>query len=439
MIDQDIYRQLWEWFQNPLEYLEVEVKWWLDLDDREHQWTIAKGLIALENHWWWRLIIWYTCDNEKRLVPDSSNRPANLEKYNTDSMNSILARFAEPKFHVDVTIHKHPNTWEEFPVICVYGETKVPVRSNSGTDKSIKSHCYFVRRPWPSSEQPRDAIDWDKLMNKCILQQRGEIVGMLRKFVGIDVLQNEKTDEYADLHKFIHNARARWEQINKTLSEPVRNKFWYYSFWCQIVGNSKKLSFKEIRDGIMYLRKYTWWPLFLFSHNSDECPSLIWDCLEVSLKSWDSAHANFWRVCPEGFIYVSRGYQEDCHEDLTPWTSLDIAIPAWRVGEFLLIVNELWKMMFDDWFSLLVTCEWRGIENRSIISLGSRRHVSGKYQCKDWSIQTKWKFDSNAIESLLPDVVKTLLKPFYEKFSFLELADEFYSSETNELKTGRYG
>ena len=42
------------------------------------------------------------------MLPDENNRPQNLDQYNTDNINSIIDRFAEPKFHVDVTIQLNP-------------------------------------------------------------------------------------------------------------------------------------------------------------------------------------------------------------------------------------------------------------------------------------------------------------------------------------------
>lgn len=436
MISNDVYQQLWEWFKDPMESLDVEVKWWLNFENTEHKWLLAKALIALENHWGWRLVVGYTNDSEGRLVPDVANRPATLENYSTDNINNILSRFTEPKFHVDVTLQLNPKTWEEYPVICVHWQTKIPVRSASETSSSIKLNRYYIRRPGPSSDEPRDGIEWDRLMTKCMWQKQAEIIDILRSFSDKNTMPG--TDEFSQLNDFSYKSNKRWSEINDTLSSPVKNTLWYYAFSCQILGTKKGLKNKKILDSMSSLRKYTWWPLFILPYTKDEWPNLIWDCLEVSVKHTDSSHANFWRICPEGFIYVLRWYQEDCREDVSPGSALDITLPVWRLGEFLIIANELWKIMFEEGFSLVVTAEWTGAENRHIISLDHRRHVSWKYECHNPIIQTRWKFDSSSIDNLLSDVVKALLEEFYEKFSFLVVPDELFKTEIDRLRNGRF-
>jgi hypothetical protein len=50
LLKRDINSQFEDWLISPMETLDIEAKDWLDMDDVESKGTIAKTLIALENH-----------------------------------------------------------------------------------------------------------------------------------------------------------------------------------------------------------------------------------------------------------------------------------------------------------------------------------------------------------------------------------------------------
>jgi hypothetical protein len=130
MLNKDINSRFEDWLISPRETLDFEVKRWLDMTDVECQGLVAKALIALENHGGGFLLFGYLENEEKVLIPDAK-RPESLEPYLTDALNAILKKRAEPVFHVETTVQKHPETGEEFPLVRVAGRSKVPVRSDS--------------------------------------------------------------------------------------------------------------------------------------------------------------------------------------------------------------------------------------------------------------------------------------------------------------------
>ena len=91
MLNRDINSRFEDWLLSPRETLDFEVKQWLDLTDSEAQGTVAKALIALENHGGGFLLFGYSEDSNKKLVPDC-NRPASLESFLTDAINAEAAR-----------------------------------------------------------------------------------------------------------------------------------------------------------------------------------------------------------------------------------------------------------------------------------------------------------------------------------------------------------
>ncbi|CAN1546761.1 hypothetical protein MCERE10_02785 [Burkholderiaceae bacterium] len=131
-INREINSVFEDWLLNPMESLNIEVKGWLVMNDVESRGTIAKALIALENHGGGYLVIGLSEDDASLLSPNQS-RPESLSSCGTDEINAIIKKYAEPAFHAHVTFQRHPESGDEFPVIRSPGSSKVPVRSCSET------------------------------------------------------------------------------------------------------------------------------------------------------------------------------------------------------------------------------------------------------------------------------------------------------------------
>lgn len=449
-LNRDINSRFEDWLISPSETLDFEVKAWLDLGDAEARGTVAKAMIALENHGGGFLLIGFT-ENHGRLCPDP-NRPAGLRQYQTDEINAIIMKCAEPSFHAHVTFQKHPETDEEFPLIQVAGASKVPVRSRSATPKgSLKENVYYVRRPGPASEAPRDGTEWDALIRRCVLNQRTEIIDLLRSFIPPVAPGNLQTivDERAALKQFVNDSFARWSSINNSLTneDPSKIKCGWFSFACQIVGRPKNLTPTQILQSVEQLRRYTGWPIFVALSQPESKPYLKDGAIEASLtklKQPSPAHADFWRIRPDGYFYVLRGYQEDDLATLAgakgsraAGTGLDLTIPVWRVAEFLLRSEELGRAMYDDGFSMLVRCEWTGLQGRELFIFNPRRMLFDGHRCTSNEVVTEGSFSQGAISDMLPEVVNRLTADLYQHFDFFQPPERFFDEEIALMKSGR--
>lgn len=449
-LNRDINSRFEDWLISPTETLDFEVKGWLDLSEAESRGTVAKAMIALENHGGGFLLIGFT-EDQGRLIPDP-NRPASLAQYGTDEINAIIKKCAEPSFHAHATFQKHPETGEEFPVIQVAGSSKVPVRSCSATPNgTLKQNVYYVRRPGPASEAPMDGAEWDALIRRCVRNQRSEIVDLLRSFIPSVAPGNLQAivDERAALNHFVSDSFGRWSAINDALpaEDPSKIKHGWFSFACQIVGQSKGLTALQILQSVERLRKYTGWPIFVALHQPENKPYLKDGAIEASLtklKQPSPAHADFWRIHPEGYFYVLRGYQEDDLEILAetrkaraPGTGLDLTLPVWRVAEFLLRSEELGRAMYEDGFSILVRCEWSGLKGRDLFVFNPRRMLFDGHQCATNGVMTEGGFPQAAITDALPDLVKRLTADLYQHFDFFQPPEKFFEEEIALMKSGR--
>jgi hypothetical protein len=240
MLNRDINSRFEDWLLSPSEALDFEVKQWLDMSDVEHQGLVAKALIALENHGGGFLLFGYKEDSAKKLVPDPK-RPASLEPYLTDSINAVIKRRAEPNFHAQVTLQRHPQTGEEYPLVRVTGSTRVPVRSDSKTPNgTLKENVYYIRAPGPESRAPLNAAEWDALLRRVVLNHREEIIALLRAFlpVGGTFGAPPEPNEVERLQEFLSSSVKQWVKLNSSLdaTHPARISFGHYIFAARLAG-----------------------------------------------------------------------------------------------------------------------------------------------------------------------------------------------------------
>lgn len=449
MLNRDINSRFEDWLLSPRETLDFEVKQWLDLTDSEAQGTVAKALIALENHGGGFLLFGYSEDSNKKLVPDC-NRPASLESFLTDAINAIVKKRAEPTFSVEVTLQRHPETDLEYPLVRVLGRSKVPVRSDSATaGGSLKQHVYYIRAPGPESRGPLTAAEWDGLLRRAVANQREEIVGLLRSILpsASDFGIASQPSELDRLNEFVAAAVTRWNSLNESLPKehPAAISLGHYHFAARLIGKPTNSTTQSILQTNNSARRYTGWPAFITLHQDNTRPKLVDGCIETWLadtKYPDVGHADFWRIDSNGNFFLLRGYQED---SLDPnkglgaaGTLFEATLPIWRLGEFLLRVVEIGSTTFEPDFELAISCEWHGLKDRKLFVHNMRRFLAGTYKSSQNDIQTTGQFPASAIRDLLPDVVKALTHTLYEHFDFFTPPDSMYKEELGEMMKNHY-
>lgn len=448
MLNRDVNSRFEDWLLNPRETLDFEVKQWLDLADVEHQGIVAKALIALENHGGGFLLFGYK-DVDGTLVPDP-NRPSTLDRYLTDPINAIVKKRAEPVFHVEVTLQRHPETGEEFPLVRVAGSSRVPVRSDSETPgKSLRLNVYYLRAPGPESRGPVNAAEWDTLVRRAVRNQRDEIIDLLRALSPDGRLLGTapQTTEADRLRAFNDKARARWAALNVALPDdhPGKIKLGHFIFSARIVGTMKGLGAQAIIQANQSARRYTGWAGFVTIHQEQTRPHPVDDCIEAWLANApypDVSHADFWRIDPQGNFFLLRGYQEDSSDAhlgfATPGTVFEITLPVWRLGEFLLRVADLGEVMFEGDFEIVVNCSWTGLQGRRLTVQNRRRFLGGSYICGVDTVTTEAQIALRDVRDLLPETVRSLELRLYEHFDFFAPPEAFFKEELDEMLKNRF-
>ena len=407
---------------------------------------MAKALIALENHGGGFLLIGYREGSDKRLEPDP-NRPADLSSFGSDSLNAILRRRAEPAFNVEVNFQRHPESGEDYPLVRVSGLSGVPVRSASSTPNgALKDFTYYIRAPGPESRAPLYAHEWDALIRRSILNQRDEILQILRTF--LPALQGHAVGNVdpqlpadVSLGTFTTNALEEWIGLNSSLEKDHRAKivdgFFYFS--ARIVGASVSLPLAEVVNAVESARRYTGWPVYIVVRREGLEPQNI----DGFIQAWvarnslgDPGHADFWRIGKEGLFFLLRGYQEDAAHELRgggpSGSALEVTLPVWRVGEFVLRTREIAQKMFDGDFMLHVECTWTGLKGRRLYAHRFDRLVPG-YAAGSDVVHTSAAFDESDVDRDLPRIVEELTASLYENFEFYRPQSDFYRDELSRL------
>jgi hypothetical protein len=449
MQNSDINDRFTDWLLSPTETLDWEAKCWLDMADPECQGLVAKELIALENHGGGFLVFGFKETADKQLVSDA-NVPVSLKPYMADAINAILKKRAEPVFHADVTLHKHPVTGQQHPLVRVAGTSKIPVRSDSATKSSLKNYTYYIRASGPESRAPLTGAEWDSLIRRAVSNQREETMasmrGMLALMSGDTFGLPAITQKKNDLSSFVHSSISRWSELNESLEERSRAKIMHghYLMAARIAGTPNEIGADEVLRINQSARRYTGWPPFVAIYRDSKIkPHPRSDGIEAWIAAdgqTDVGHADYWLMFQQaGLFFLLRGYQEDAEafdgKDIPPATRFEATLPVWRVGEFVLRIGEFAEEMYKGDCELEFECRWVGLAGRQLFVHRGHRWIDDRVAHDD-EVTSHASCPASAAKELLPDVVKKLTSPLYQRFDFFAPQDKFYSEELANM-TGR--
>lgn len=424
----------------PSERLDVEMKGWLDLTNNGQRGTLAKALIALANHGGGVAIIGFDTDGNP-----AQNRPENLAPYTQDAVNDVLDRFADPGFHCTVQLVKREADGLEYPVILVPGGHKVPVRSKRGSPgNEIQADRYYIRRPGPASEMPQGGHEWDELIRRCVRNNTDEIASLVR-----DVLEGRapKADAppgaAARLAQWETDSVARWmELVNQFPADShVRMPSGHYRVAAVVEGVN--LDVPRLREVMNRAEQHlTGWPPWWWPTREGIAPYVSGNTIECHIAEQavhaDAAHSDFWRVSTTGELFLIRGYTEDSLEQerrpVTPGTVFDLTLPIWRIGECLLFIQRFAMEADAEDSTVLVRCEWTGLQGRTLTALSGRRWLFDDHTSHSDGYTAMITIPVERISAALPEIVRDLVNPLYALFDFFQPPAAMYAEELGRMQ-----
>jgi len=214
----------------------------------------------------------------------------------------------------------------------VPGEHRVPIRAKAGgpDNRHIKKDVYYIRRPGPESAPPQSAGEWNALIQRCVRAAKNELADLIRAAI-VGVPSAVAPTASARLAEWAESSEARLKVLvarHLDGEEPGRydRGVWTFSYAFE---EPFDLSLRDLMDAMRRAHApVTGWPAFLVMTKDSLAPYAF----ENTVESWireegdkaDGSHSDFWRVSPDGRLFLLRGYQEDGDiAGLEPGTALD--------------------------------------------------------------------------------------------------------------------
>jgi hypothetical protein len=437
------------------EKMDLEIKNWLDFSTNEHQAKLAKAIIAMANHGGGYILIGFDERPGKTAVP-SPGRPASLVGYDGDRVNGISEKYIEPAVHCEVHHIPAPDGIV-YPLVIVPGGHRSPImaKRDGPAGGELKQRAIYIRRTGPKSEEPKNAQEMSDLFDRCFSNRRDDIGNLIRTILSGSI-PSAGDGAVNRLDEWIESGLERFGSLTKSLAanDPRRFPRGYVMFAYQIRGAIKSISTSHLLQFLQTSTpRHTGWPPWWAPTRPEIQPYPIDGTIECWLgvedgvlhrgAPRDAAHADFWRVSPEGFAFLLRGYQEDGPEveqqGYGPSTVIDVTLPVWRAGEVLLHASNLSSYISDGPTDIALRIKYTGLEGRFLASVSHTRLMMDRDICRQDSVALETVVEISAIRDQLPDVLFTLLRPLYEMFNFFRLPKLLVQEETTKMKSGSYG
>ncbi len=435
---------------DPRENLDLEIKNWLDLrGDNEAKATFAKTALALANHGGGFIVLGLT-ETAQGCV-EAEGRPVTLDSYGQDLINGIVQYYADPAFHCAVHVVARQDG-RLFPIVVVPGNHRSPIRAKRAGPHGniIADNAIYVRKSGPRSEVPTSGQDWDGLLARCLANRRDEMFDQIRDLISGAVPMAAQPAEPAKLDQWIEKCLARWQALIASLpaDAPERCPHGYYLFAYELMGDLRDIppgQFPEVLQRSVV--RHTGWAPFWYPTRRGIEPYPIDGAVECwlggdtdgsLLAGRDAAHADFWRISPDGFAFLLRGYQEDGLENRPPATLFDVTLPVWRGGEVLLQAERLAANMVEGPATIAFVAQYQGLAGRMLTSVTGNRAMWDDRVARQDGIALRTTIESASIGPNLPEIIHPLMVPLYALFDFFDLPMSLVSEELAKMRRGNF-
>ena len=432
-----------ELLRQPAESLEVEIKNWLNLNEKEKKADLAKELIALANHGGGYIIFGF---DETNGQFSQSQRPEDITSYNQDHINGIVERYADPTFHCEVLHVKHPDSEENFAVIEVPGGHTVPIHAkrNGPNGQHIRQLACYIRRAGGKSEMPQNSGEWQVLLQRCVRNNQEQLLDAIRGVVTGGVSAQSSPSNHERLSEWIEQSKRAWEAKVHSYEPDSLPKYPHGAFTCAffIANVEDNLHLSELSNVIRDSSpKVSGWSPFFAPRPQHSAPYRSDDVLEAFLYEESGPLAQpfrtvFWRVSSEGFGYSINGYQEDGRRE--PGTVIDPKLQARLVAEYLMFIANFTSKLTEGNSQVLVQFDWTELAGRRLEDLLSpfpniHNQVSGSEQ-----VTTESTFELARLQNNLPEATEEVISKLFDHFSFFRAPGNFYQEQVNFLRRQSY-
>lgn len=439
--------QLESLLSNPREDLGVEIKSWLDLSGSADCAKLAKAALALANHGGGFIVLGLRETAAGRFEP-APDRPETLAGYTQDVIARIVAAYAEPAFQV--AVHHVEAASGLYPIIQVPGGHRTPIQAKKGSpdQKTLVVGRVYIRRPTPESAEPATAAEWRELIDRCVRATRDDLLDAIRGI--LDGRSAEPApvapSEEARLAAWAEDGLKRWAaHAPITPTQVAIFPPGYYRVAYRLIGTVPELGAAELLAAIdRATTRHTGWSPWWVPTRDGIKPYWKDGAIECFLGEGrgfvdDPAHADFWRVSPQGEALLVRGYDEDSHRDrATPGKVFDVTLPVWRIGDCLLQAARFAAALECPQAEIVFSVQWAGLAGRELTHLEGRRYLhQGRISQQD-RLDLVTTVQADQIADQLPEILHGFLTPLYGLFDFFTLPKSLVDEEVQKLRGGRF-
>lgn len=431
---------------NPKEDLSFEYKAWLDLDSNHGEATLAKAVIAMANADGGYVVIGFSEEGDQlRSVP----KPEHFREIKQDIINAAVQRFSTPALHVRVETIENTQTGVHHPVIVVPSTATTPVMATRDCEGVLRQAKVYVRQPGPRSEEPRSVDEWRQLLDRCVQRSRSTMLDAIRAIVEGRIDEGESDPDLNErLADFIAQSRAKHDELLDTNDLPKdaveRMPLGRYEIGLAFEGAEPIPTIADLlrKIDLAHRISLTGWPKFLVLNRQGLAPYPSDGVIEAWLGNPQvehfievtAAHSDFWRIAPQGMLYMRAGYDEDhIGGRAAPGEAFELTLPIWRIGEAILFARRL-AATYENVQKIIAQVRWSGLRGRALKSLtGSRTPMSYDRISQTDFLDSSIAVTPTQIDDNLPEVLHQLIAPVYELFAFYELPRQIVEQELEKL------
>ncbi len=449
-------RRLADFLADPRERLDVELKQWLDLSDRNAAGKVARHLMALANHGGGWLQFGFVENDDGQFAHEIEHGCANEAMYSSDAINSVVRRHAQPTFQCETFWQPCDQCPGSHALIRVPGGHRVPIvcrRGGPEPNPDPRKGAVYSRLSGPRSEALEDPDDWHRLLDRCLRERRDELLETIRATISLLGAQELRdalgaaTGSEDDLRAWAASSKSRLDQRMGSADGQSPYSHGYWSFAYRVLP-AVSLSVQDLRQLLLaVVGNETGWPVWWWPTAGDgRDPVAVSDGIECWMHGGpvfgDPAHADYWRASTFGQLYLQRGFDEDAaaqlsprHRNIEPGSMLDPIITVWRIGECLLHAERLANQLNSENVEVLI--QWSGLAGRHVASLERLRFWNTSRTATEDSAETRALLDTPTISPTLASTVHELTAPVFALFGFLEVPEEVIATELDRLRGRR--
>ncbi|MGH8224505.1 MAG: AlbA family DNA-binding domain-containing protein [Woeseiaceae bacterium] len=398
----------------------------------------SRHLAAIANSGGGYLVFGFN-DDGTRCTPVKDVR----KLYAHDVIAGVIDRYLQPKFQCELFFESCEGVEHAIVWIPSHGETPVISKANGphdakGEPQGIRSGTIYVRTPKPESVPATTPDHFTKLIQRCILARRDELVEMFSAIVSGGAVPAGQPDREREQLGAWHKAaqRAFLEQVGEASHAhripPAENllQFSYLIKGRNLVAISPDdlpVIVERMNQAVRDTVRYGWSMFHAFSRpgispyftTDDTVDGGDIEFLQTSLVGdGNTNHLDFWRISPDGRASLIRNYHEDRFERpaeianggkwFDPWLQVrdltELARHARAYAEQFADVREIYFQV-----------EWTGLKSRMTATANPERYVEPHVSQTDRRVVSLSVPHAQVIGDL-PAVVSRLYAPVHRLF-----------------------